>query len=256
MSTGSYLSSPVWKLGLFLVMLGSVFDFIALMFADQNVIAPLGALSLLSNMFFATVILDEKIHRKYVIATVFVGLGCALSVTFAKHNLSCTSIEDLYARIENPSYFMSIYGVIWIMYTLVDFAEKEQHSLLAFVLPITAATVGSQSMCLGKIVAMAFKFSLNTFTSTERNIILLSPYTYLTVLFLAVSMFAQVEMINRALRLFPTLLVVPIFQSCWVIFSIISGVFLLDNEVNVMFSVGVLITVFGLGLLRQERLTL
>jgi len=44
----------IWLTGLLGVILASVFDFVALFFAPQSVIAPLGALTMVSNVCVAS----------------------------------------------------------------------------------------------------------------------------------------------------------------------------------------------------------
>jgi uncharacterized membrane protein len=56
-----YYNQPLWWLGVSLVVLGSLADFAALSFSPQSMIAPLGSLTLVSNVIFAPYLLKEKI---------------------------------------------------------------------------------------------------------------------------------------------------------------------------------------------------
>jgi len=58
-----YFMHPTWALGLVLVIVGSVADFAALGFAAQTIVAPLGAFTLVSNVFFAPYFSGESVSR-------------------------------------------------------------------------------------------------------------------------------------------------------------------------------------------------
>lgn len=249
-----YLPSVVWRLGVLLVFVGSALDFMALMFADQNIIAPMGSFTLISNMIVANLMLDEKVETRDVISTLFIGLGCITSVLFADHHVSFGTVEEMYEVIEVPSYYIVSYAIIWILYTLVEFVEKERIDLRYIVIPITSAFIGAQSVALGKVVAVITKFALfHDIPPAQKYKIIASPYTYLITYFLGVSLIAQIEMINRALKYYPTMVVVPIFQSFWIIFSVISGYFLFDKKINLIFTFGVVFTMIGLSMLSSNR---
>ncbi len=59
----AYWRQPVWVLGLALVIFGSAADFAALGFAAQTIVAPLGSLTLVSNVFFAPYFSSERVSR-------------------------------------------------------------------------------------------------------------------------------------------------------------------------------------------------
>jgi hypothetical protein len=91
--------------------LGSICDFAALGFGSQIIVgpllflfgisqffmfilsAPLGSLTLVSNILLAPMLLKEKITREDVYATLTIVAGCAVSVAFASHK-DCLYSED------------------------------------------------------------------------------------------------------------------------------------------------------------------
>lgn len=67
------------------IILGSFGDFAALAFAAQSIVAPLGALTLVSNVVLAPLLLGETISRADVVATAVIIAGSCLAVAFASH---------------------------------------------------------------------------------------------------------------------------------------------------------------------------
>ena len=81
-----YTTQPVWILGFTMVWVGSVLDFVALGFAAQTVIAPLGSLTLVTNVYFAPYFNGEKASRKDLVATAVIVVGSATAVAFGDHS--------------------------------------------------------------------------------------------------------------------------------------------------------------------------
>jgi hypothetical protein len=76
-----------WRIGLALVVLGSIADLTALSFAPQSLIAPLGSLTLVSNIIFAPVLLKERVSWvPDVVATVVIAIGSGVAVAFGEHS--------------------------------------------------------------------------------------------------------------------------------------------------------------------------
>jgi uncharacterized membrane protein len=66
-------------------VIGSAADFVALSFAPQSLVAPLGALTMVSNVIFAPLILREHVTTKDLIATFIILSGSVLAVAFGAH---------------------------------------------------------------------------------------------------------------------------------------------------------------------------
>ena len=75
----------MWRVGLGLVFFGSLADFAALSFGPQSLVAPLGSLTLVSNVIFAPLLLKETIGHWDVLATVLIVVGSSVAVMFGSH---------------------------------------------------------------------------------------------------------------------------------------------------------------------------
>jgi hypothetical protein len=82
----NYCTSPIWVLGVALLIGGAIGDFLALGFAAQSTVAPLGSLTLVVNMFMARWMHGERITPLGVIATVLIVAGSFITIAFANHN--------------------------------------------------------------------------------------------------------------------------------------------------------------------------
>jgi hypothetical protein len=64
--------SKIWLLGFLLFTVGNVLNFVSFGFAAQSLLAALGAVQFVSNVFFARFLLKEPITWKVVAATIVI----------------------------------------------------------------------------------------------------------------------------------------------------------------------------------------
>jgi len=91
-----YYRKPIWVLGLSLVIFGSIADFVALGFAAQTIVAPLGSLTLVSNVVFAPYFSGESVSRSDLASTMAIVFGSAIAVAFATHEGAELSFDELF----------------------------------------------------------------------------------------------------------------------------------------------------------------
>ncbi|KAJ3006786.1 UNVERIFIED_CONTAM: NIPA-like protein 3 [Siphonaria sp. JEL0065] len=83
---GELAKSPIWVLGLIVYSSANLLNFVALQFAPQSLVAPLGSISLVVNVFAATNINNEKYSWKDVIGGMLIIGGSSMTVAFAGVN--------------------------------------------------------------------------------------------------------------------------------------------------------------------------
>jgi hypothetical protein len=93
----AYCRQPLWLLGLGLVVLGSLGDFAALGFAAQSLVTPVGAVTMVANLLFASAWLGEELSRRDVGATGLIVVGAVGAAAFADKSEQC------YRRAPNPN---------------------------------------------------------------------------------------------------------------------------------------------------------
>ncbi|KAI8811725.1 hypothetical protein BJ742DRAFT_674422 [Cladochytrium replicatum] len=75
--------NPIWVCGMLLFTIGNLLSFIALQYAAQSLIAPLGSISLVVNVVIAPLINKERWTWKDIVGIVFIVGGSAMVVLFA-----------------------------------------------------------------------------------------------------------------------------------------------------------------------------
>jgi hypothetical protein len=229
----NYAKQPLWLTGLGLVILGSIFDFAALGFAPQSVVAPLGSLTLVANVFFAPLLLNETSTRKDMLATFVIISGSVLSVIFSSHEDPTYQIETLFGLFLKVRFL--VYGVVvsvymGVLFWLIKYIDHiHAHSTVGayqkllkyhrFAYASLAGTMGAQSVLFAKCCAELLRL-----TFTGDGVFLAYWETYFVLLGMFGSIYLQIKWLNSGLRLFTALYIVPVFQSFWILISVIGGI--------------------------------
>lgn len=261
----NYVRQPLWLLGLSGVILGSLFDFLALGFAAQSVVAPLGALTLVSNTVLAPLVLGEVMTKRDFFATGAIIVGSIITVIFASREdriMPVAELLDLFGSFNFMGYVFFIIMVLagmWLFKRYIVRQPVEKYNQYVahhrFTLAAMSGVIGAQSVLLAKCTS---ELLLNTIRG---NGVMFSHFeTYLVLVALGFTIFSQIKWLNEALELFDALYVVPVFQSFWISFSVISGLVFFDEykgvfhtpENAIMFPFGIGVTIFGVYILSQR----
>ena len=122
----------VWLLGMAGIILASVFDFVALAFGPQSVIAPLGALTMVVNGCIAPYMHGEKIGRKIIWCTLIIVVGCALSVATASHINDICTIDGVFEYFASYTFLAYALAILFIVTVQVIFIQRFESILQYF----------------------------------------------------------------------------------------------------------------------------
>ena len=79
----SYLKLKLWWIGLALMAVGETGNFLAYAYAPATVVAPLGAVSVVSNCFLASCFLKEHIGMRNILGVCLAIVGSVIIVLYA-----------------------------------------------------------------------------------------------------------------------------------------------------------------------------
>jgi uncharacterized membrane protein len=251
----------MWLLGISLVIAGAVADFMALGFADQIIVAPIGSMTLVTNLLFAPFFSKEKLSKMDVFATVVIVCGCTMAVIFARpetpEEYTMESFLGFYSDPRFLFYVVAIFGIVALVYRGIVKVENSlkdvervgegDYTLVAdrpksddddrmdllnrlagewwgriVLLEYTRFGYACISGVTGAQSVMFAKAIAVTVVNGEWEYFQ-KPLTYVILVGLGTSVYLQLKWSNKALQHFDALYVVPVFQAFWIGFSIISG---------------------------------
>jgi len=77
---------PLWLMGMAVIVVDAIGDFVFIGLAPQSMLAPLGSLSLGWNVILAPIFhRDEKVTKTTVIATAVIYVGTIISILLQQH---------------------------------------------------------------------------------------------------------------------------------------------------------------------------
>ena len=258
---GSYVCDPIWLLGLFLQVLGALLDFAALGYAPQSVVAPLGSLTLVVNVFVSPFMHDEKPSCKTIFATGIIICGAAITVAASPREDSVDSIQGVFDLYENSSFLIYAIltgGFITIGWCLTQYYvylsrnkqrryKKKYYKQHRFVIAAISGTMGAQNVLFAKSVSTLV---VKSFQNGGR---VLFGYweTYLLLAGLFSTIYFQLRWLNSGLKRFSALYVAPTFQAFWITVSVMGGLIVykeFDDMLlwqKIVFPLGVILTILG-----------
>ncbi|PWN43105.1 DUF803-domain-containing protein, partial [Ceraceosorus guamensis] len=249
--TTDYLRSKLWWLGMGLMVLGESGNFLSYGFAPASLVAPLGAVALLSNVIVSPILLHERFRPSDLIGIAFAILG-SVTVVFAS--------KDRDVRLGPGQLWDAMKRLEFVIYSAIACGSG---ALLAWL----STTQWADELVLIDVGVCAI-FGGFTVLSTKSLSGLLSggppfellkyPITYGLIAVLAGTAVLQLTYLNRALQRFDSREVIP---SQYVLFTLsaITGAAILFRDFEdvdahrlINFLFGVLCLFSGVFLLTRQ----
>lgn len=248
---------PIWVLGFILIFLGSIMDFVAFGLAPQTLLAPLAALSLVWNLLIAPVVHNETITRENLVATGVIIGGVTITVVFAGRSTPTYDLDDLlqmYMTQLMRVYILCVGSFLVILFGVKGYIEStgigEKGMCHIVCYGGIAGTLGGQSVLLAKSTVELVKTAIwgegldsDAFHHFQ---------TYVIIIGMATCLLFQITTLNGGLKRFDALVIIPVYQSFWILTSVLGGIMYFEEYRNMsrlhmtMFTIGGGVTIFGI----------
>ncbi|NXU58570.1 NIPA3 protein, partial [Turnix velox] len=205
----SYLKEWLWWAGLLSMGLGEAVNFAAYTFAPATLVTPLGALSVLISAIMSSYFLNEKLNIHGKLGCVLSVLGSTVMVIHAPSEEEVTSLDEMGRKLQDPAFvtFAVLLTAVALTLIVVVAPRKGQTNILIYIL--ICSLIGAFSVSSVKGLGIAIK-ELLEWKPVYRN-----PLVYILVVILVVSVSTQINYLNKALDVFNTSLVTPIYYVCF-----------------------------------------
>jgi len=244
-----------WVVGTAVFIVGAFLNFAAFGFAPQSTLASLGSIQFVCNILFGKWLLEKVITWKMLLGASLAVGGTVLAVCFAsKQAAEIKDVQDL-VGLWNNQYWLAYIGIIvilaFIIYIAYNVLERKDTQnrlelVLATMYAVFSALFGTLSVVFAKLLAKLLELQaqgINIFSVW---------YSYVAAVSCLVLMAFWLYRLNSALALYSPLLIIPLLQASFILFSNISGG-LYFQEFNYMeptmwagFSSGVVIMFIGI----------
>jgi len=215
--------SGIWILGLILTSTYMFIQWIALLFAPINIVAPLGGIGLIVLLLFSYYILHEEIYNIQIVGVILIIIGTTL-VTIFNPNKGEINAEDLTL----PLLIAFSLPIIIIEIIFIIISKLKDHFAAGLILGITAGTFNAFQTVSKRITAVHDPLITLIFTFV----------TFLTALLtLLITQYAFTK--SKAN------IVVPCYTSTSISLAVILSLIVLNEEIVLFQVFGIIIVIFG-----------
>uniref|UniRef100_A0A8H8CNS9 DUF803-domain-containing protein n=1 Tax=Psilocybe cubensis TaxID=181762 RepID=A0A8H8CNS9_PSICU len=219
----AYLKSPLWWLGMSMMILGEICNFAAYAFVEAIVVTPLGALSVVVCAILSSIFLNEKL-------SFFGWLGCALcilgSVIIALNGPkeeTVGQIKEFQKLFLAPGFlaFISVLivtSLVIVFYFAPKYGKKSMLWYIAVCSMIGGISVSVTTGLGAAIVQTAM--GDNQFKHW---------FMYFLFGFVVITLLVEVYYLNVALALFNTAMVTPTYYVVFTFFSMVTTIVLFQG---------------------------
>ncbi|XP_058010550.1 magnesium transporter NIPA2-like isoform X2 [Ahaetulla prasina] len=201
----AYLREGLWWGGLISMGIGEAANFAAYVFAPATLVTPLGALSVLVSAVLASYFLNEQLNIHGKIGCLLCVLGSTVMVIHAPQEETVASLDSMLEKLKDPGFLVFAACVLASSALLIFVAGPRygQRNVLVYIL--ICSSVGSLSVACVKGLGIALK-ELFAGKAVWRE-----PLGWMLFLSLVICVSVQINYLNKALDIFNTSVVTPIY---------------------------------------------
>ncbi|XP_072450979.1 magnesium transporter NIPA2 isoform X1 [Chiloscyllium punctatum] len=201
----AYLKEWLWWAGLLTMGLGEAANFAAYVFAPATLVTPLGALSVLVSAVLSSYFLNESLNLHGKMGCILSILGSTVMVIHAPQEEEVGTLTEMVEKLKDPGFILFAVCVITSCLTLITAVAPRygQKNVLVYIL--ICSIIGSLSVSCVKGLGIAIK---ELFMGRP---VLVQPVTWILLGCLIVCVSIQINYLNKALDIFNTSIVTPIY---------------------------------------------
>ncbi|XP_061895914.1 magnesium transporter NIPA2 [Entelurus aequoreus] len=201
----AYLKEGLWWAGLISMGAGEAANFAAYAFAPATLVTPLGALSVLVSAVLSSYFLCERLNLHGKIGCLLCVLGSTVMVVHAPQEEEVASLSVMAEKLKDPGFIVYAVCVVGSSLVLIFAVAPRfgQKNVLVYIL--ICSVIGSLSVSCVKGLGIGIK---ELFTGTA---VLREPLFWSMVVCLVVCVSIQISYLNKALDIFNTSIVTPIY---------------------------------------------
>ncbi|KAJ1507780.1 hypothetical protein HMI54_003844 [Coelomomyces lativittatus] len=219
----NYLKNPKWWVGMITMISGEAANFAAYSFAPAILVTPLGALSVLISAILASFFLKEKLRKEGIMGCALCLLGSVIVVLHSPEESPITSVDEILTYAMHPAFLIYAITVCLVsVFLILRVAPVYGKSNILVYISI-CSLLGSISVMAAKGFGIALKLTF------EGNNQLGKPSTYFFAMVVTIAAVTQMNFFNKALDVFSTNLVTPIYYVFFTSATILASVVLFQG---------------------------
>ncbi|XP_069469129.1 magnesium transporter NIPA2-like [Ambystoma mexicanum] len=201
----AYLREWLWWAGLLSMAVGEAANFAAYIFAPATLVTPLGALSVLVSAVLSSYFLNERLNIHGKIGCVLSILGSTVMVIHAPQEEEVSTLQEMAEKLKDPGFIVFAVCILVSSLLLIFVAGPRYGHSNVLVYVLICSAVGSLSVSCVKGLGIAIK---ELFSGQP---VLKEPLGWVLLICLVICISIQINYLNKALDIFNTSIVTPIY---------------------------------------------
>ncbi|KAG0006236.1 hypothetical protein BGZ80_005328 [Entomortierella chlamydospora] len=218
-----FLRNPIWLLGMLTMAAGEIANFAAYSFAPAILVTPLGALSVIIGAVLASFFLHEKLGIVGKVGCALCLIGSVVIVIHAPEDKNINSVDEILNYALQPAFMMYSLFVLGFSTFMIYRVVPKYGNRTPIVNISICSFVGSITVMASKGFGIALKL---TFAGSNQ---LTHPSTYVFAIMVGVCIVVQMNYFNKALDIFSTNVVMPIYYVMFTTATITASVILFQG---------------------------
>ncbi|KAJ3129325.1 hypothetical protein HK098_001737 [Nowakowskiella sp. JEL0407] len=253
----AYLKSPMWWLGMTLMALGEAANFGAYAFSPAILVTPLGALSVVISAVLSSIFLNEKLNFSGKIGCAQSLFGALIIVFNASGENSTETLHEFYYYVFAPGFLAYSILILGTVLYLIYYASPKYGTEHPIVYISICSLVGSYLVLSTQGFGSSIVYSFNHWNDDNQ---FAKWQLYPLLAFVIFTAFVQINFLNKALNLFSTAIVTPVYYVFFTTATLVSSAVLFrgfpvaNTIAGISILIGFLVIVGGVALLFQYSL--
>ncbi|XP_063057594.1 magnesium transporter NIPA2 isoform X2 [Engraulis encrasicolus] len=201
----AYLKEWLWWAGLLSMGAGEAANFAAYAFAPATLVTPLGALSVLVSAILSSYFLTERLNLHGKLGCLLSILGSTTMVIHAPKEEEIDSLEVMSRKLVDPGFvlFATCVIIVALIFIFVVGPRHGQTNILVYI--TICSVIGALSVSCVKGLGIGIKEAI------AGHSVFTNPLFWVLLLGLVACVSTQINYLNKALDIFNTSLVTPIY---------------------------------------------
>ncbi|KXT14272.1 hypothetical protein AC579_1272 [Pseudocercospora musae] len=200
-----YLKNAWWWLGMTLMIIGEICNFVAYAFVDAILVTPLGALSVVITAILSSIFLKERLSFVGWVACFLCIVGSVVITLNAPEQSAVSNIQEMQHYVIAPG-FLSYAGVIVVGCTFVALWVAPRYAKKSMLVYLTICSlIGGLSVVATQGLGSAIIAQINGQSQFNKW------FLYVLFVFVIGTLLTEIIYLNKALNIFNAALVTPTY---------------------------------------------
>ncbi|KAG0298102.1 hypothetical protein BGZ96_002594 [Linnemannia gamsii] len=220
----AYLKSKLWWTGMIMMIVGEILNFVAYSFAPALLVTPLGALSVVVCAVLSSMVLKEKLNLHGKIGCALCIVGAVVIVLHAPAQAAVTDIDEFKYFVTRPG-FLVYMSLVILSCLLIVWKVAPKYGKKHMLVYITICSlIGSLSVVATQGLGAAIVRNITTGTPQFNH-----WFIYVVMIFVVCTLITEINYLNKALNLFNTAKVTPVYYVIFTSATLVASVILFQG---------------------------